>query len=658
MNATLPGNKSDIFELMFWRISNIVGNGPSKKFYEEYQNFVETAQPNALDDNIWLVRIHMLAGSFRSAFSILKLLSEGHQENSSVALLMAKCLYEIGCESYHNSIKKIIKIDPSNLEATLLIARHYLINNTPSKAMRYYRRAFILSNYSYDAVIGAAASALENGEMEKSEEWARRALDIDGNRPEGRIAIAALLHKKDPISAFQNYLFAANTIYPFVPTPPSDQYPEARRGLCTILRSIIGGNVNKEIFSYAKSVSKTIINGDAYSIDCISDISTIPMDMQFHARDKDHTVFSRRLSTATVQELPLPLNYKPVCHMEPIFKSSLVNWARFTYKKYNWDKLHQYPYYYGSDGDFITQVNNAKIVDNYIFSHDDEFIDDSYIFDEFVTIYTKRRFIQYDNCISMVHEKEESRIRICVPCISLFSYHFNSILMHYAIWIIDILSKFILFESIPETHNLPIVLPKRAFETPYVRETLYAMGIPDSRLIIIDEGTFCFDRLYLVQSQSILFSPIHVGAVRRRLFDGFKVTATNKKRRIYLSREDANHRRAVNDDALMSMLSRFGFERIESTPLSMRDRAQIFSEAELVVGIVGAGLGNIIFCPPGAHVIMIMPYTVVDMSFCPIAHSIGIEYFTEISNTVVNDKNDFVVSIENIESIISNFGAK
>ncbi len=86
-----------------------------------------------------------------------------------------------------------------------------------------------------------------------------------------------------------------------------------------------------------------------------------------------------------------------------------------------------------------------------------------------------------------------------------------------------------------------------------------------------------------------------INEIKRRLgLDS--ITRGNK--RIYLSRRDATARRMANEDAICSIASRYGFEIVEASGLTIIDQIQLFAQASHVVSPHGAGLANILFCLP------------------------------------------------------------
>ncbi len=72
---------------------------------------------------------------------------------------------------------------------------------------------------------------------------------------------------------------------------------------------------------------------------------------------------------------------------------------------------------------------------------------------------------------------------------------------------------------------------------------------------------------------------------------------------IYLSRNDAQSRRVTNDNELSRELGSIGFETVLASGLSVREQAELFASARLIVSSHGAGLANILFSAPGTTVV-------------------------------------------------------
>jgi capsular polysaccharide biosynthesis protein len=61
----------------------------------------------------------------------------------------------------------------------------------------------------------------------------------------------------------------------------------------------------------------------------------------------------------------------------------------------------------------------------------------------------------------------------------------------------------------------------------------------------------------------------------------------------------------MNEDDVVELLQTYGFEEIFCEDLSMAGKIGLFRNAEFVVGPIGGGLANILFCKPETNVISI-----------------------------------------------------
>lgn len=89
-----------------------------------------------------------------------------------------------------------------------------------------------------------------------------------------------------------------------------------------------------------------------------------------------------------------------------------------------------------------------------------------------------------------------------------------------------------------------------------------------------------------------------------------------KKRKIFISREDAPARRLYNQEEVLMALH--GWETVNLSKLTIRKQLEIFSEATDVISTHGAGLVNTLFCPKGTRVVEISQKELLDKKPYPI----------------------------------------
>ncbi len=114
------------------------------------------------------------------------------------------------------------------------------------------------------------------------------------------------------------------------------------------------------------------------------------------------------------------------------------------------------------------------------------------------------------------------------------------------------------------------------------------------------------------------------------------------ERRLFIDRQPDRGRALVEREGVMARLARHGFTVIDPETLSPRQQAIRFAQAEIVVGIAGAGMANTVFCRPGTPVIHLVPEGWEDPFYWEIAVACGLTYHAVFGPRVVSDAPDFL----------------
>lgn len=103
------------------------------------------------------------------------------------------------------------------------------------------------------------------------------------------------------------------------------------------------------------------------------------------------------------------------------------------------------------------------------------------------------------------------------------------------------------------------------------------------------------------------------------------------RKRIFISRNDAKNRRILNQGEIDAVLAEFGYESLELTGKTFDEQRALFSAASHVVGVHGAGLTNILFSPPGAQVLEILPPMCAVPDYWQLSTAMGHRYHAAIA---------------------------
>lgn len=102
-----------------------------------------------------------------------------------------------------------------------------------------------------------------------------------------------------------------------------------------------------------------------------------------------------------------------------------------------------------------------------------------------------------------------------------------------------------------------------------------------------------------------MFSAEALWAVRDACKHLMPMVGVHAGKRIYV-RRNSGFRKLVNDQQISDSLAAAGFTVIAPEELSFSDQVRLFSQAEFVIGATGAAMANLIFCPPGSRVHVLM----------------------------------------------------
>ncbi|VGO12282.1 hypothetical protein PDESU_00833 [Pontiella desulfatans] len=89
----------------------------------------------------------------------------------------------------------------------------------------------------------------------------------------------------------------------------------------------------------------------------------------------------------------------------------------------------------------------------------------------------------------------------------------------------------------------------------------------------------------------------------------FMPPTSGEGRRLYISRSGARRRRILNENEILPLLEKYGFETVHPGKLTVAEQMKLFASASVIVSPHGAELTNLAFCPSGAKVIeLFSPY--------------------------------------------------
>jgi capsular polysaccharide biosynthesis protein len=109
-------------------------------------------------------------------------------------------------------------------------------------------------------------------------------------------------------------------------------------------------------------------------------------------------------------------------------------------------------------------------------------------------------------------------------------------------------------------------------------------------------------------------------------------------RRIYISRSKAPVRKIENEDQILPVLARHGFEIVHCENMTFSEQVKLFSESSMMAGPHGAGFVNMMFMHPEAKILEIHPRdTKINNCYFSMASAFKHSYFYMLSDTSSRD---------------------
>lgn len=135
----------------------------------------------------------------------------------------------------------------------------------------------------------------------------------------------------------------------------------------------------------------------------------------------------------------------------------------------------------------------------------------------------------------------------------------------------------------------------------------------------------------------------------------YSVSRIPEAKRLFVERRDSQTRR-YNQIEVRELLAKHGFQAVFAEDLSLGEKIQIFSSAELVVGENGSGMANLAFSSRGSKVLTWWggsPFAIDHAS--TLSQVVGLEYYRLSSSAIMrepNDSNQYRVDVDQLENAI------
>ena len=145
--------------------------------------------------------------------------------------------------------------------------------------------------------------------------------------------------------------------------------------------------------------------------------------------------------------------------------------------------------------------------------------------------------------------------------------------------------------------------------------------------------------------------------VKNKLLEGYQKQNHNFNfaKKVFISREDAISRKMINEQEVFQYFEKYGFKKYVLGSMSLVEQIALFQEADIIIGSVGSGMTNVIFCKPDVKIFDIFQRR-CDCTIFYMCQTLGLEYHPIKTMDFIDEKDgqyDAVVPLESLEQIDS-----
>ena len=309
---------------------------------------------------------------------------------------------------------------------------------------------------------------------------------------------------------------------------------------------------------------------------------------------------------------------------------------------------------------YVTRISNAKVIPGtrVVITSDSDLLHDELTADSQRVYHPKLQIIRRFDDVSRlpyVFEAPGERLKNAV-------YLSSDTDWNYFHWMVETLPKLSLVEKAGVPPSIPLLIRsglhpnqltamKRLLgKRPYIeREPNIAISVA--------QLWYVSDMSRVVDNVSSMVCPEYDIVISRDavrwMHDRLAIMPQRRHRRIYVERA-SNYRLLLNELKLIAALEAVGFERINTTRLTLDQQITLFAECSHIVSPTGAAMTNLMFCHPGVRALILVAENTqsnlnifnhvgqavgVDVSYC-----LGQRAFVRNDIHTVHD--DFFIDIE------------
>ncbi|WP_413668191.1 DUF563 domain-containing protein [Mucilaginibacter sp. Mucisp86] len=233
---------------------------------------------------------------------------------------------------------------------------------------------------------------------------------------------------------------------------------------------------------------------------------------------------------------------------------------------------------------------------------------------------------------------------------------------NYYHWICE--SIFRLWSVRDKLDELILVLPEHYKNADFIMGSLEPFGvkniyfIPDGKSLWVE--SLCLPQIKPICDSYSATELKQVSSFIRNYVRNSKKIFSQKRPKLYVSRELAGRRKVINEEAVQEVVKKYGFAVFCPEEHSFLEQVAIFSEVRYLIGTHGSGLTNLLFMESGAALLELHQKNTNELDypsplFWYMAECLKINYYHQICQTSGKEdyfEGDYYIDPVSLESNI------
>ncbi len=235
---------------------------------------------------------------------------------------------------------------------------------------------------------------------------------------------------------------------------------------------------------------------------------------------------------------------------------------------------------------------------------------------------------------------------------------------YYYHWLVEVLGRLALLEMQKIEYDYLYV----PYNRPFMKETLALWGVDASKIIEASDE-------YVLQAEELIVPSLVAQAktdgiprlthyipeyivtyVKNKLLAGYEKQHHdfNFSKKVFISREDATARKMLNEQDVFKYFEKHGFKKYILSKMPIIEQITLFKEADIIIGSLGSGMSNVIFCKPDVKIFDIFQQR-CDCTIFYICQTLGLEYHPIKTMDFIDTNDgqyDSVVPLGSLEQIL------